>query len=186
MNQPSEPEGEIYEQLNNLYKYYENKYDNVSLSTITPSTFGNDSFFIQLAKGKRQVGHSSKCDLLKYLDADYCSYLSLNEVQNFDIIKWWKSHESTFPVLSKMACDLLTPPVSTIASKSSFSIATNIIGDMRTTLTTKMLKALTCLKDWEDGRMGLQTLEDKLKEAFKKLHDLHLNADNDVQEIDDD
>ena len=85
-----------------------------------------------------------------------------------------------------MACDLLTPPVSTIASKSSFSIATNIIGDMRTTLTTKMLKALTCLKDWEDGRMGLQTLEDKLKEAFKKLHDLHLNADNDVQEIDDD
>ena len=31
--------------------------------------------------------------------------------------------------------------------------------------------------------LGLQTLEDKLKETFKKLH---LNADNDVQEIDDD
>ena len=30
---------------------------------------------------------------------------------------------------------------------------------------------------------GLQTLEDKLKKTFKKLH---LNADNDVQEIDDD
>ena len=42
MNQPSEPDGKIYEQLNNLYKYYENKYDNVSLSTITPSIFGND------------------------------------------------------------------------------------------------------------------------------------------------
>ena len=141
MNQPSEPEGEIYEQLNNLYKYYENKYGNVSSSTITSSTFGNDPFFIQLAKGKRQVGHSSKCDLLKYLDADYCSYLSLNEVQNFDIIKWWKSHESTFPVLSKMACDLLTPPVSTIASKSSFSLASNIIGDRMTTLIAKMLEA---------------------------------------------
>ena len=99
-------------------------------------------------------------------------------------MKWWKSHESTFPVLSKMTCDLLTPSVSTIApsvstiaSKSSFSIAANIIGDRRTTLTTKLLKALTCLKDWGDGCMRLQTLEDELKEAFKKLH---LNANNDV------
>ena len=27
MNQPHEPEGHIYEQLNSLYKYYKNKYD---------------------------------------------------------------------------------------------------------------------------------------------------------------
>ena len=46
-----------------------------------------------------------------------------------------------------------------------------------------MLETLTCLKNWEDGHMKLQTLEDKLKKPFKKLD---LNADNDVQEIDDD
>ena len=145
MNQPSEPEGKIYEQLNNLYKYYENKYGNVSSSTIISSTFGNDPFFIQLAKGKRQVGPSSRCDLSKYLDTDYYSYLSPNEVQNFDIMKW-KSHESTFPLLSKMARDLLTPPTPIVASKSAFYIAANIIGDRRTTLTAEMLEALTCLK----------------------------------------
>ena len=88
MNQPSEPDGKIYEQLNNLYKYYENKYGNVSSSTIISSTFGNDPFFIQLAKGKREIGPSSRYDLSKYLDTDYCSYLSPNEVQNFDIMKW--------------------------------------------------------------------------------------------------
>ena len=145
MNQPSKPKGKIYKQLNNLYKYYENKYGSASSSTITPSTFGNDSFFMQLAKGKRQVGPSSRCDLSKYLDTDYYSYLSPNEVQNFYIMKW-KSHESTFPLLSKMARDLLTSLMSTVASESSFSIATNIIGDKRTTLTAKMLEALTCLK----------------------------------------
>ena len=102
MNQPSKPKCKIYEQLNNLYKYYENKYGSASSSTITPSTFGNDSFFMQLAKGKRQVGPSSRCDLSKYLDTDYRSYLSPNEVKNIDIMKWWKSHEFTFPVLSKM------------------------------------------------------------------------------------
>ena len=52
MNQPSEPKGKIYEQLNNLYKYYENKYGNVSSSTITSSTFGNDSFFYTISQGK--------------------------------------------------------------------------------------------------------------------------------------
>ena len=88
MNQPSEPESKIYEQLNKLDKHYENKYGHTSSSTITSSTFGNDPFFIQLAKGKRQIGPSSRYDLSKYLDIDYCSYLSPNEVQNFDIMKW--------------------------------------------------------------------------------------------------
>ena len=88
MNQPSEPDGKIYEQLNNLYKYYENKYGNVSSSTIISSTFGNDPFFIQLAKGKWQVGPSSRCDLLKYLDTDYCSYLSYPLMKYKILILW--------------------------------------------------------------------------------------------------
>ena len=50
MNQPSEPNGKIYKQLNNLCKYYLYKYGNVSSSTKTSSTFGNDQFFIQLVK----------------------------------------------------------------------------------------------------------------------------------------
>ena len=45
-----------------------------------------------------------------------------------------------------------------------------------------MQEVLTCLKDWENERMGLQTLKDELKEDLKKLD---LNTDNDVQEIDD-
>ena len=122
-------------------------------------------------------------DLSKYLDIDYCSYLSPNEVINFDFINWWKSYESTFPVLSKMARDLLTPLVSTVSSKFVFSITTNIIVDRKKTLVAEMLEVLTCLKDWEDGRMGLQTLEDELKEDLEKLD---LNTNNDVQEIDDD
>ena len=138
---------------------------------------------MQLAKGKRQVGPSSRCDLSKYLDTDYRSYLSPNEVKNIDIMKWWKSHEFTFPMLSKMARDLLIPPMSTVASESSFSIDANIIGDKRTTLTTEMLETLICLKDWEDGCIRLQTLEDELKKNLKKLD---LNTNNDVQEIDDD
>ena len=102
---------------------------------------------MQLVKGKRKVGISRRCDLSRYLNTDYSSYLFPNEIQNFDIIKWWKSHESTFPMLSKMTPDLLTPSVSTIASKSIFSITTNIIGDRKTRLAPDMLEVLTYLKD---------------------------------------
>ena len=44
MNQPPKLESHIYEQLNNLYKYYQNKYDSVSSNATTSSTFGNDNF----------------------------------------------------------------------------------------------------------------------------------------------
>ena len=108
MNQPPKPEGLVYEQLSTIYEYYESKYGSASSSTTTSFTFGNDPFFMQLAKGKKQVGSSSMYVLLKYLDTDYLSYLSHDEIKNFDIMKWWKSHEFTFPVLFKMARDLLT------------------------------------------------------------------------------
>ena len=59
-----------------------------------------------------------------------------------------------------MACDLLTPSVSTVASESTFSIATNILGERMTRLSDEMLESLTCLKDWEDARFRLQEEED--------------------------
>ena len=176
MNQPREPEDHIYEQLNNLYKYYQNKYDSASSNVTTSSTFGNDHFFKQLAKGKRQIGPSSKSDLSKYLDTDYCSYLSLNEIKYFDILKWWKYHESTFPVLSKMTRDLLTPSVSTVASEFIFSIATNILGERKTRLSNEILEVLICLKDWEDARFRLQKEEDEYEKMLEKLDKMDLNS----------
>ena len=156
MNQPFKLEGKIYEQLNNLYKYYENKYGSASSSAITPSIFGNDQFFMQLGKGKQQVCPSSMCDLSKYLDSDYYSYISPNEKRKKnDIMNWWKSHESIFLVLSKMTRNQLTPLVSIVASEIAFSIAANIIGDHKICLAPDMLEALTFLKDWKVGRMGL-------------------------------
>ena len=115
INQPSQLEGKkIYEQLNTLYKYYETKYG-TSSSSITSCTSGNNSFFMQLVKGKRQIVTLSKSELSNYLDINYSSYLTLNEIQGFDILKWWKSHKFTFPMLSEMTPNLLTPLVSTIA-----------------------------------------------------------------------
>ena len=92
-------------------------------------------------------------------------------------MKWWKFHESTFPILSKMTRDLLTPPMSTVASKFAFSIVGNTIGDKGTRLAPKMLETLTCLKNEENERMGLQILEDECK---VELENLDINKNKNV------
>jgi hypothetical protein len=46
-----------------------------------------------------------------------------DESQSFDILVWWKEHAKEFPILSKMARDLLTPLVSTVLSESVLVIA---------------------------------------------------------------
>ncbi|KAF5796779.1 putative HAT dimerization domain, ribonuclease H-like superfamily [Helianthus annuus] len=36
----------------------------------------------------------------------------------FDILKWWKVQQCRYPILAKMARDILAIPVSTVASES--------------------------------------------------------------------
>ena len=79
-----------------------------------------------------------------------------------------------------MACDLLAPLVSTIALKSVFSIAENMIKDRRISFTPDMFEALTCLKDWQEGHMGLQSWVDNYRHELERFD---INQDQDVEEI---
>ena len=94
-----------------------------------------------------------------------------------------KIYDSTFPVLSKMTSDLLTPLVSTVASESTFSIASNILGERRTRLSDEMLEVLTCLKDWEDARFRLQKEENEYARTLEKLDKMDLNSEQIYFEI---
>ena len=84
-----------------------------------------------------------------------------------------------------MPRDLLTPPVSTIASDSTFSIAANILGERRTRFSDEMIEVLTCLKDWEDARFRLQKVEDEYSRTLEKLDKMDLNSEQVDFKIDD-
>ena len=84
-----------------------------------------------------------------------------------------------------MPRDLLTPPVSTVASESTFSIAANILEERRTRLSDEMLKVLTCLKDWEDVHFRLQKVEDEYSRTLEKLDKMDLNSEQVDFKIDD-
>ena len=65
---------------------------------------------------------------------------------DLNLLTWWKEHVRAFPVLSIMTRDLLTPPASTFASESAFSIGRRVLKKGRSRLSPDMLDCLMCLK----------------------------------------
>ena len=66
----------------------------------------------------------------------------------FDILAWWKNQTDEYPVLAKIAHDLLAVQVSTVASESAFSAGGRVVDPFRSRLDPEMVEALICMKDW--------------------------------------
>ena len=86
---------------------------------------------------------SNASELVSYLDCDTLNQLT----DEFNILNWWHQHKLTYPVLSIIAKDILTVPVSTISSESTFSMTGRIIEERRRKLKPEMVEMLTCIKD---------------------------------------
>ncbi|KAL6845617.1 hypothetical protein ACP4OV_025112 [Aristida adscensionis] len=66
----------------------------------------------------------------------------------FDILHWWKLHAPKYPILARMARDVLAVPASTVASESAFSTSSRVISDYRSSMSCSTVEALICLQDW--------------------------------------
>lgn len=84
-----------------------------------------------------------KSELDQYLEESL-----LPRVQDFDALGWWKLNRLKYPTLSRMASDVLSIPVSTVASDSVFDTADRKMDSFRSTLRPTTLEALLCSKDW--------------------------------------
>jgi hAT family C-terminal dimerisation region/Domain of unknown function (DUF4413) len=89
-------------------------------------------------------GGESKSELEKYLMDD----LEVVDEACFDILQWWKVNSLRFPILSHTARDVLAVPISTVASKSTFSTGGRILDAFRSSLTPKIVQSLVCTEDW--------------------------------------
>ena len=93
-----------------------------------------------------QVKQSVGCnnELEKYL-AENCD--GKKDV-NFEILEWWRDNCNRFQVLSKVVKDVLTVPVSTVASESAFSTGGRIVDPFRSSLSPFMVQNLVCSQNW--------------------------------------
>ncbi|CAK8535648.1 unnamed protein product [Lathyrus sativus] len=84
-----------------------------------------------------------KSELTEYLEEP----LEPN-VQEFNVLSWWRINGSKYPTLSRMASDILSMPVSTISSDSIFNTEIRKMDSYRSSLDSLTLEALICTKDW--------------------------------------
>ena len=147
--------------INDMYNDYFIKYgnnENISSTNSTTTSKGKSSFFSMIDKKRNILGSSSTtstanpnttpAELERYYQFDHYSLIPEDEVDKLDILRWWKLNERSYPVLSKMARDLLTVLVSTVASESAFSAGNRVLDEQRSRLKEDILEALICVKDW--------------------------------------
>ncbi|CAH9066873.1 unnamed protein product [Cuscuta europaea] len=94
-----------------------------------------------------------------------------------DVLTWWKLNSPIFPVVARMARDILAILISTVALESAFSAGGRTLDHFRSSLTPKMVKALICGQDWiranwrktridvEENLMELHEVEKGVEEA---------------------
>ncbi|XP_057981281.1 zinc finger BED domain-containing protein DAYSLEEPER-like [Malania oleifera] len=80
--------------------------------------------------------------------------------KELDILDFWRSHEYRYSILSRMTRDILSIPISTIASESTFSIRGKVINMSRSSLTSDNAETIILTRDWLYSR-GVEDFVDK-------------------------
>ena len=65
-----------------------------------------------------------------------------------DILGWWKINASKYKILSKVAQHIISIPISTMASESTFSTDGHILDQFRSSLSLATVQTLICCKKW--------------------------------------
>ncbi|XP_024965962.1 zinc finger BED domain-containing protein RICESLEEPER 2-like [Cynara cardunculus var. scolymus] len=118
----------------------------------------------QLKKQKMESGISlnKKSELEVYLGES-----TIDDTNNFDILRWWKVNSERFPIFSKLARDVLVVPISTVASESTFSTSGRVLDNFRSSLSPKMVEALICTQDWLRGPSQPIAVEENIDDIEK-------------------
>ncbi|XP_042467208.1 zinc finger BED domain-containing protein RICESLEEPER 2-like [Zingiber officinale] len=109
-----------------------------------------------------------KSELEVYLD-EGC--VICEDETDFDALSWWRINNLKFRILSKMACDVLSIPITTVASESAFSAGGRVIDPHHASLGTDTVQILFCASDWLRAHYGIKK---KIKGDFNEL-DFELN-----------
>jgi hypothetical protein len=96
--------------------------------------------------------NAQKTELEVYLDE--ARYIENRSSGTFDILSFWKGNEFRYPEVAAMARDVLSIPISTVASESCFSTGGRVIDQYRSSLKPDIVEALICTKDWLYGQQG--------------------------------
>ncbi|GJZ64041.1 RNA-directed DNA polymerase, eukaryota [Tanacetum coccineum] len=153
------------ESLEGLYNLYYTKYGNPTQSSQTSGgatsskAIGGNKYSRLLSglkahtkKKARTTDPTMASEYERYVNSDFVTHLHPKEFASFDVLGFWKEKETMFPVLSRMAMDIISVQASSVASESAFSTSGRVLSIRRTRLTPASLEMCMCLKDHLDAK----------------------------------
>ncbi|KAK1411320.1 hypothetical protein QVD17_37868 [Tagetes erecta] len=146
-------EAEIEKHKKFIYELFEdyktNTYENAKSQEHGGSTSNNDksesglfddySSFV----AKKNTSEGIILELEHYLEEKVCS-----PNIDLDILAWWKTNGMKYPLLQRIARDVLAIPITTVASDSSFSTSGRLVSPHCSRLHQKTIEALMCAQSW--------------------------------------
>ena len=145
--------------LHNLYNYYVSIYNSGTSSNNAPfegvQTY--DPFISNILNSQNRFATSSSSTRQSMEIDDYlCHQFEFQE--DHEILKWWRQKSGKFPILAKIAKDILAIPASTIASESAFSAGIRVLDEKRSRLAPDTIQMCVCKKDWDQAEQRTQGL----------------------------
>ena len=160
-----EIKNEVNSLLYILYNIYKEKYRN-DISLIKSSSMTSSSSFykspLEMFTSRKKATTSSPnstTDIDRYHSVETISF---ENNKDFEILEWWKKQQIKYPVLSIIARDVLTVPVSTAAWEAAFSAGGRVVSKKRCNLSPEAIEAIVCLKDWN---LADKRLHDHVREV---------------------
>ena len=145
---------EVRDKFYLLFEEYENTFDgdllDGSIAGCSGGDLGNDNDDFAEFESQQHANKRNKSQVDSYLDDT-----RLLSTQELDVLNFWKENKNRYPILSLMARDILSIPITTVASESAFSIGGRIVGKYRTSLLPENVEVLLCTRDWLYGVTGM-------------------------------
>ncbi|CAJ2676949.1 unnamed protein product [Trifolium pratense] len=90
-------------------------------------------------------------------------------------LEYWKSRDDKYDILARMARDVLSIPIITVASESAFSPGSCILNKYRNCMVSENLQALACSHNWLFGFSPSDQSEDAIEVEETRKIDINLS-----------
>ncbi|PWA40973.1 hypothetical protein CTI12_AA557770 [Artemisia annua] len=135
------------------------------------STSGGSEMNYQVKEGDDGTSQYSKGSAEQQRELDfYLHEPRAATTSSICVLEFWKSQQYKYPVLAKLAMDILCVPFSTVASESAFSLGGRILDQYQSSMKPSTVEALICTRDWLFSEKAMSDADlEKLTENIMKL-----------------
>ncbi|KAF7826931.1 zinc finger BED domain-containing protein DAYSLEEPER-like [Senna tora] len=157
-----------------------------NIPTNSETGMGFSTFTALMDFDSEIVSQLGKSQLELYLEE---AKLEFKFHKDLDVLRYWKDNRGRFPDLSLMAFDILSIPITTVASESAFNIGSRVLNKYHSCLLPEKVQALLCTRNWligfnvEDANVSFSSTPNEVDSPSIAASNITIEDDEDDVEM---